>query len=164
MELLKLLSANELVAQIISFLLVLWLLRVFLWKRLLKLLDDRKEKIASELKTIEDTQAETSRIKADYETKITEIDKEAAKRIQKAKEEAQKAAEGIRKKAEEEAEIIVANGKADIQDELIKAKEQLKTELVDITIKATENIIGEKFTENQDKKIIEDFLEDIDKI
>ena len=83
----------------------LWLpvLRVFLWKRLLKLLDDRKEKIASELKTIEDTQAETSRIKADYETKITEIDKEAAKRIQKATEEAQKAAEGIRKKAEEEA-------------------------------------------------------------
>ncbi len=164
MELLKLLSANELVAQTISFLLVLWLLRVLFWKRLLKLLDDRKEKIASELKNIEDTQAETARVKADYETRITEIDKEAAKRVQKAEEEAQKVAESIRKKAEEEAETIVANGKADIKEELVKAKQQLKNDMVDITLKATENIIGEKFTGSQDKKIIEDFLEDIEKI
>jgi len=52
MELLKLLSANEIVAQIISFLLVFTLLRIFVWKHFLKILDDRRDRIASELKVI----------------------------------------------------------------------------------------------------------------
>ena len=57
MDLLKLLTAKEIVAQIISFLLLMALLRVFAWKKLLNLLDERRARIASEFKKIEDTQA-----------------------------------------------------------------------------------------------------------
>ncbi len=49
MELLKLLSTNEIVAQVLSFLILLFLLRKFAWKKILKILDERKEKIALEL-------------------------------------------------------------------------------------------------------------------
>ena len=47
MELLKLLSTSEIVAQILGFLLLFFLLRAFAWKRLLALLDERKARISS---------------------------------------------------------------------------------------------------------------------
>ena len=65
MGLLELISANEVVAQVISFLILLFLLRIFAWKKILKLLDESKEKILGEFKKIEDTKAEVSGLKAD---------------------------------------------------------------------------------------------------
>ena len=74
MELLRLLTANEIVAQIISFLLLMAILRVFAWKKLLKLLDDRRERIASEFKKIEDTQAAVERMRVDYDKNLAGIE------------------------------------------------------------------------------------------
>lgn len=164
MELLKLLSANEIVAQIISFFLVLFLLKVFLWKRLLGVLDKRKERIASELKAIEDTKSEIDNLKTDYEVKIAAIDVEAKSMIQEAKEEALKIAEAMRKKAYQDTQEIVESAKASMQYELAKAREEIKDEIIDMTIRATEQVVGEKLTEEQDRKLIEDFLKNLDKV
>jgi len=162
MEILKLLSANEIVAQVIAFFLVLWLLKHFMWGRLLKLLDDRKERIASEFDTIEREIAEAARIKAEYEAKRAAVGEEGLGIIQQALVDAEKAAEQIRKAAHAQAQEIIEKAKSNVQYELTKAKQTLKDELVDITIKAAEDIIEEKLTEQQDRNIIEDFLKRMD--
>lgn len=164
MELLKLLSANELVAQILTFFLVLWLLRAFMWKRLLRLLDERKERIASELKAIEDAKADVAGIKAAYDGKIAAIDEEAKKRIHAAVAEGAKITEAMRKKAQEEAQDIIESAKAAMKEDLAEAKVELREELVNITIKAAENVIEEKLTAEEDRKIVESFLDRIDKV
>jgi F-type H+-transporting ATPase subunit b len=162
MEILKLLSANEIVAQVIAFFLVLWLLKHFMWGRLLKLLDDRKERIASEFDTIEKEIAEAARIKAEYEAKRAAVGEEGLGIIEQAKEDGEKAAEQIRKAAQVQAQEIIEKAKSNAQYELTKAKQTLKDELVDITIKAAEDIIEEKLTEQQDRNIVEDFLKRMD--
>ena len=70
MELLKLLSASELVAQIVSFLILFFLLRALMWKRILGVLDERKNRIATELQNIDDTKGTVEKLKADFETKL----------------------------------------------------------------------------------------------
>jgi F0F1-type ATP synthase membrane subunit b/b' len=52
-ELLKMLSGSEILAQILSFFILLFLLRIFAWKKILGLLDQRKEKISSQLSEID---------------------------------------------------------------------------------------------------------------
>ena len=54
MGLLKLLNANEIAAQIITFLILLFLMKRFAWKPFFKVLDDRRERIASEFKKIDE--------------------------------------------------------------------------------------------------------------
>jgi len=162
MELLKLLNVNELVVQILNFFLVLMLLRAFMWKRLLKVLDDRKERIASEFKKIEDTKQEVARIKTDYEAKVASIEQEAKRRIQEGIEEARRKAEDIRSQAQKDAQDIIENAKLSMRHELANARLEMRKELVDLTVLATENLIEEKLTEEDDKKIIEDFLRKID--
>jgi len=164
MELLKLISANEIIAQIISFLILVFLLRLFAWKRILGLLDRRKEKIASDFNKIEETKLEIAGLKADYEKKLNTIDEAASKKIQEAMIEGRKITEEIRKKAHLEAQDIIENARDNIKHELAKAKEELKSNVIDLTIRAAESVIQEKLTEGDDRKLVEDFLNRIDEI
>ncbi len=158
------LSANELFAQIINFLILLFLLRIFFWKRILKLLDNRKERIAAEFKKIEDTQREVEGLKSSYQAELANIDQKAREKIAQAVEEGKIIADGIRKDAEIEAQKAVDSARLEIKQEMSKAKEEIKGQIVDLTIKATENLIGEKLQAEDDKKLVEDFLNQVDKI
>jgi F-type H+-transporting ATPase subunit b len=164
MELLKLLSTQELIAQIINFLLLLVFMRMFFWQRILKLLDDRKARIAAEYQRIADTQQEIAKMKAEYETHAKLIEEVSRQRIIEAKETSKKIAEEIKKNAYLESEHIIETARRDVKYELAKAKAELKNEIVDLTIKATQHLIGERLTEADDKKLVEDFLKDIPKI
>ena len=163
MELLKLLSANELVAQTVSFLILLALLRIFLWKRFLKILDDRRERIASELKDVEDKKAVIEGLKNEYESKMKGVEDAARRRIEESIEEGKRISGEIREDAQEAAQKVIADSKETIRRELVKAREELHGEIVDITIRAAEKVIEETLTESSDRKIVEDFLKRIDK-
>ena len=65
MELLKLLSTNEIIAQIASFLLLFIILKAFAWKRVLRILDQRAERIAAEFKSIEDSKEGVAALKSE---------------------------------------------------------------------------------------------------
>jgi len=162
MELLKLLSANEIVAQVLCFLLLLFILRVVLWKRFLKVLDDRKERIASEFRSIEAAKLAVEEIKASYETKVSEIEEEARAKIQEAIQDGKRIAEEIKEKAEKYGEKLLENAKDNIRTELAKAKDELKDKIVDLTISVAEKVIQERLSGEEEKKLVEDFLKGIE--
>lgn len=163
MELLKLLNANEVVAQVISFLLLLFILRKFLWSKFLKVLDDRRARISADLQKIEDARAEVERIKADYNTRLDGIEKTSKAKTEEAIAEGRRISEELRQKAERDAQKFIENARAAIDGEITKAKDELKDDIVDITIKIAEKVIEEKLTEGADRKIVEEFLKRIDK-
>jgi F-type H+-transporting ATPase subunit b len=159
MELLKLLSGSEIVAQIISFLLLLFILRKFLWKKFLQVLDERQKKIASEFQAVGDSRALVASLEAEYRAKIAGIEKEAKAKTEEAIAEGRRIADELRAGAEENSKKLLENTRASIQDELVKAKEELKGDIVDIVIKVTEKVIEEKLTEKTDRRIVEEFVE-----
>ncbi len=164
MELLKLLSANEIIAQVIGFLILLVLLKVFAWKRILGILDKRKEYIAAELKGIEDSKAAIEKIKLEYEARLGSIEEATKERFSEALNESKIILEDARKSGHLQAQEIIDNAKQSVKYELAKAKDELKDEIIDLTLKATENIIKEKLTAEGDRNLVKDFLEGLDKI
>ena len=164
MELLKLLSANEIVAQVASFLILLFILKVFAWKKILLVLDKRKERIALELKDLEKSRVDLEALKSEYSEKISAIEVQAQIKIHDALLESKVISEEARRLAHLQAQEIIDKAKESIKFELAKAKDDLKKEVVDLTIKATENLIREKLTSDQDKRLVNDFLSEVDKI
>lgn len=158
------LSTNEIIAQIVGFLILLALLRAFAWRKVLGFLDKRKERLAAEFKKIEEAKAEIERIRLDYDAKLTSIDQAAKHRIHDAVNESKVILEGARKNAHIQAQEIIDNAKNSIKYELAKAKDELKNEIIDLTIKAAENVIKEKLTEKGDRQIVQDFLDGLDKL
>jgi len=159
-ELLKLLSANEIVAQALAFLLLLGILRAVFWKRFLKVLDERKERIASEFKTIENARRETERLRQDYEKKLGDIDETARNRMQEAINEGRRIADEIRDNASKEGDKLVENARITIKADLAKAKEEIKNEMVDLVIDVAGKVVQEKLSEEEDKKLVEYFIKE----
>jgi len=164
MELLKLLSTNEILAQVASFLFLLLLMRLFAWKKILGILDARQKKISDSLQAVEDAKVQVARLKGEYDEQLANIEMARAKKIQEAMAESREITDEARKRAHLEALGIINTAKADLKFELLKAKEEMKGEIIDLTMEAVEKIIGEKLTEADDKKMVKDFLDKIDKV
>ena len=163
MEILKLLSANMLVTQIICFFLVLWLLKKFLWKPVFTVLEGRRVRIDAEFKNIETTKADIAKLKSDYEALQAKVDEMTLKRIKEAEIQGEARAHEIREKARQEAEKIVDDARKEIAFELSKSRDLLKNDIVEMVIKMTEQMIQEKLTFEIDRKIVERMLVDLEK-
>ena len=161
MSLSDLLSTSEVFAQIISFLVLLALLRIFAWKPMLKLLDKRREKIASDLKQIEHAKFQVDALKEEYEHKLKTIDEAARARIQEVVAEGWKIAGQIQEDANQQARKTIENARENVAYELVKAREELKESIIDIVLKATTHVVQERLTEQDDRKIVENFIEKI---
>ncbi len=164
MELLKLLSASEIVAQVISFLLVFTLLRIFAWKRFLKVLDDRRERIASELRFIDETKADLVKAKAKYDALFVAIQETAQEKFAEAMALGEKDVRGMKEKARLDAEKVIEDAKGEIKFELARSREELKERIIELTMQATQAMIQEKLTPEEDRRLIENFLKDVDKL
>ncbi len=162
MELLKLLNTNEIVAQIIAFLVLLYLMKRFAWKPILKTLDDRRSRIVSEFKNIEDAKAEANKLRSDYSGRLAGIEEEAREKIRIAIENGKLQAEKIREEAREEGSRILAKAQDNIKSEIAKAEEALKEKMVEITIDIAGKVVQERLTVEDDKKIVETFLKEIE--
>jgi len=157
MELLTKLGINWqlLIAQIVNFLILLFVLYKFAYGPILKMLDNRSKKIEKGL--------------ADAEVagkKLAEMEKKEKEVLQQARVEAQKIAEKSEKQALKNAENIVAVAEEQKEKMLQEAKEQLevekkkivseaKAEVGALIIQAAEKIIDEKIDTGKDKELIE---------
>lgn len=164
MEILKLLSASEIAAHIVSFLILLWIMKTFLWKRLLGIIDKRRERIASELKSIEAAREAVDSMTADYEAKLKVIDETAKSRIREAIAEAERMILDMKKAAHVEAKKIIDEARANVRYEAARATEEVRGRIIDIVMRATERVIEERISTEDDRKIVNDFLAGLDRM
>ena len=160
----QLLDSSQVFAQVVSFLILFFILRALVWKKFLKVLDDRRERLASEFRTIEDSKAGVAKLKSYYETHLDKIDQIAKSKLEEAVSEGRRIAEEIRANANAESAKIIEKTDEAIRAEMARAKEDLRDEIVDIAIQAAGKVIEEKLTETEDKKIVEDFLNKMSKM
>lgn len=153
------LEASQVIIQIFGFLIMLWVLKKFGWKPVLKMLNDRKEKIQSEFDNIAMQKEEIKKITETYEMKLKGIETEARHKIQEGITKGRLIAAKIQDEALINAREIAAKSRTDIEKELDKARNQLKGDLVKMTIAISEKIIREKLDDATHKKLITEFIE-----
>ena len=153
---------KEFGVQIFNFLVLFFLLRKFLWKRFLVILDERREKIAKEFKAIEDTKSEIARLQNEYQEKLNQIEETSRQHLQKAVQDGQRIADELSQQARTQAQRILNSAQEEIQFEIKKAKEELKGAVVDLTMRATEGMIREKLNPKTDQKLVEDLLKEME--
>ncbi|MFH0930569.1 MAG: F0F1 ATP synthase subunit B [Candidatus Zixiibacteriota bacterium] len=158
------LEFGQVITQIIGFLLALFILKRFAWKPLLNILEERRSKIKSEFGKIEEEKNTVKGLTSEYEAKLKGIESLARQKILGAAKEGQLMASQIKENARKDALEIMGRSKEEIQRELVKAKGQLKNELVDLSLRAAEKIIQEKLDEEKDRKLISDFIQGLEKL
>lgn len=163
MELFKLLDTYLVVGQIICFLILLWLMKKFLWKPIFSTLEARKVHVQEQMDGLENAKADVAKLKVEYQQFLDHVDEMAQKRLKEMEGVGEAKAHEIRDHARQEAERIVEDARREIYFELAKSKEALKVDVVEMVIQTTERMIQEKLTFEDDRKIIDGFLSEMDK-
>lgn len=158
------LDFQQILTQIAGFLLLLWLLKLFAWKPILKTLDERRERIVQGLKEIEEAKKELLILKEEYQNKLDKIDQEARARIQEAVAQANKISAEIQEESRQEAKKILEKTQDTILIEMAKAKVTLKEEIVNLALMATEKLIKEKLDQGKDRELVSRFIQELDRL
>lgn len=156
------LDFQQILTQLVGFLALLCILKLFFWKPVLSMLDERKEKIRRQFKEIEDTKAELTQLKSEYEAKLSAIEEASRARINEAILEGQRIAQGLKDDAHKEAQKIIKDAKSYINDEFLKAKDELKNSVVALAIDAASHIIESQIAESDSRRIVQDFIKEIE--
>src|SRR3990167_3245674 len=112
------LSIQEILTQAGAFILLVWVLKKMAWKPLLKLLDERRERIQKGFEELESAKKGVEKLKTDYENARAHIEDEARKKLQEAIDEGKKVARDLQENSRREARGILEKAKEDIQLEV----------------------------------------------
>ncbi len=151
-------NLNFLIAQLVNFLLLLALLRLFLYKPVLNMLAERRQRIKEGLEAAEKAKEEAARERAEFEKKLEEERKLAQQKIAEATRASEKAREEIIKKAQAEAEEIVARAREDAEKEKERILAEARKQVAELTILSTQKVLGRMLDENLQKQLIQEFL------
>ena len=149
----------QIFTQILSFLIILWVMKRFAWQPFLKILDDREKKIHNEYEAIENTKLEVNLLRQRYEEQLRQADAMAKGIIKEAQDSGLNVAKKIENSAHAEARRILAQAQEELKREIIQAKSQLKNELVDITLLATEKMLKTQLDHDKQKSLLKEFID-----
>lgn len=149
----------QIFTQIVSFILVLWVLKRFAWKPFLKILEERENRIREEFALIEKGKEENAAMKLAYENQLKQAGEQAKEVIDEARRAGWKIAKEIEDRAEEEKSRILTQTNEELKNEIKKAKLELKDELVKITLMATEKLMETNIDKEKQKTLVSTFVD-----
>jgi len=151
----------KLAFQIINFLLILYLLNRFLFKRVLTLLDERQERIAKGLEAAEAAARDRELARAEREAALDEARKEAQAMIARATKIAEESRTEIVTAARAEAEKVAARAAEEITAEKERAIAELRSQVADMALQAAGKLVRSEMNAATQRRLVEDFLAEV---
>ena len=148
-----------LLTQLISFLILFLLLKKFLYRPVIKMLEDRAEKIKTSLEAADKIKQEAEQTTAANESLMLKAREESQALIFESREQAKKIKESELEKSKLQIEIERKRALDEIRSEEDKIINNIRSEFSGLAISAAEKIIEREVNENNHKEIIQLFLE-----
>jgi F-type H+-transporting ATPase subunit b len=147
-----------LVVFIVNFIILFVLLRLFLFKPVLKMLDERTKRTKDAMELAEVTKKEFEQAKVEVQKQIEKGRQEAQAVIAQAMQVGERLKEESRQEATKQAQVIVDRTRSELGAERDKIVGDLRREFVDISIAAAEKVIKETLDKEKHRKLIEETL------
>jgi F-type H+-transporting ATPase subunit b len=156
------LNLKSFLFQLITFLLVLLILRRWVFPKLVATLEERREVLEKSLEQAK----ETEKVLHDSEVKATEVLSAARKQADQALSDAQGRAREIITEAEkagaDSATRIVKEAEEHLSQERSKLHHDLRKELADLVVQSTEKVIKQRLDKQDDLKLVQSSIKDLE--
>jgi len=153
---------GTLLIQFLNFFVLVAILAKFAYKPILKTLEDRRNKIASDLNNAQAARDAAEKMKADYQEQIKNAHAEAQVIIDKAVKQADKEAQtqlaSVRAQITREKEVA----QAEIINEREAAIREMRNEVVTLSMAVAEKLLKKNMDTDMNAKLIADCIEKID--
>jgi F-type H+-transporting ATPase subunit b len=146
---------------LVAFLCFIFLLNYFAVKPILRLLDERREKIATQFDQIANSEKRVTALREDYEKRLRDIDDEARKRVLEEINKGKRVAEEIAEKARADAAEAIEKAKTTVQIQVDKARVELKEEVITLALAAAERLIHERLDDAKHRELVGAFIQEL---
>ena len=152
--------------------LMVWTLLVFLaamallWKlafpKISEALDKRQRAIEESIDAAEQTRKEADEILAEYRERLAEARGQADEIVARARRTAEAAENETIADARAKREEMMAQTRRDIEAETRRAIQEIRNEVADLTVLATEKVTRKSLTDEDQRRLVEEALADLD--
>ena len=150
----------SLVAYLVNFILLLGILGFFAYKPLMRMLDERTERIRESLEAAERAREEAASAQEAIQEQIDEARREGQRIMDQTREAAERFRTEEMDKARQEAEAFVERAKADIARERDTALQEVRASFGDLAITAAERVIRSSLDRTAHESLIKQVLEE----
>ncbi len=140
----------------------MYVLAKLAFPRISEALDRRQRAIDESIDAAEHTRRQADELLAEYRERLSEARQQAEEIIARAR----KAAETHERDAQEEAKVkreqLLEQTRRDIQSETRRAIQEIRREVADLTVMATEKVTRKTLNEDDQRRLVEDALSELD--
>ncbi|MCG8381596.1 MAG: F0F1 ATP synthase subunit B [Gammaproteobacteria bacterium] len=150
-----------LIGQSIAFFVFVWFVMKYVWPPIINALNERKEKIAAGLAAADRGQKEQILAQEKATEVIKQAKADAAGIISQAEKRRNEIIESAKTAAVEEGERLKSSAQAEIEQEIQRAKEALRSQLASIAIAGAERIVNKEIDSSVHEKTLIDLVAQI---
>ena len=148
---------------ILTFLILLIILKKVAWKPILTALDNREKEIEDSLNRAEQAKEEAQKILNENQATLSKAEEESKKVIDQSRVYADNLKEQMLKESKDQQQKIIDDASAEIERKKNAAFEELKNQIAEISVNAAEKIMKENSDVAKNKQIVNKYLSEINK-
>jgi len=147
---------------LVLFGITMWVLGKFAFPKIQEALDRRAKTIAESIETAERQRRESDDLLAEYRGRLAEAREQADDIMARARKAAETAEAEATASGKEKREELVALAKRDIEAETRRSLEQIRREVADLTVLATEKVTRKTLSAEDQRRLVEEALAEVD--
>ena len=144
-----------------SFLLLIFLVKKYAWENITSVLDERAEKISSDIDGAEEARKKAEELASKREAELAGSRTEAKTIIENAKETAEKSKAAILAEAKLEAGRLKEKANQEIAQNKAEALQSVKGDVADLTISLAEKILSKNLDSQAHKELIDQYIDQL---
>jgi F-type H+-transporting ATPase subunit b len=147
--------------QIVNFLILLFLLNRFLFRPVLRRIDERNNQLSKGLEDATAAARDRELARAEREAALAEARREAEAMVQRAAKAAEATSAEILAKAKADAEQVTARAREEIAAEKEKAVAEIRAEVASLALDAAAKLVGTQMDAPTQRRLVEEFLAEV---
>jgi len=147
---------------LVLFLITMWVLSKVAFPKIQEALDKRAETIAESINAAERQRKESDELLSEYRARLAEAREQADDIMARARKAAETAEAEATTAGKEKREELVEAAKRDIEAETRRSLDQIRQEIADLTVLATERVTRKSLNDEDQKRLVEDALSEVD--
>jgi F-type H+-transporting ATPase subunit b len=151
-------NIGNLIAQVVTFIILLIVLGKYVFPLLFKTMDQRAATIREGVENAEKSRRELAEAQQRVEALLEQARRDAQAAIGRATAAAEQVRVGIEQDAQKRAQDILTQAERRIQQEVAQARVQLRQEVADLAIQAAEHVVGKSMDQATSRRLVSEFV------
>jgi F-type H+-transporting ATPase subunit b len=147
---------------LVLFLFTMWVLSKLAFPKIQEALDKRAKTISESIEAAERQRKESDELLAEYRERLTEAREQADDIMARARKAADTAESEAKVEGNAKREELVAAATRDIEAETRRSLQQIRKEVADLTVLATEKVTRKSLNEDDQRRLVEEALSEVD--